>query len=401
MAALLEKHEKRLVAFCEDRLARPLPLLRIAVWTLVFLWLLGYHFSDHPQPLPVAQPPGETMCGLAGRLAPDGFNVVPLDPSPDRLDVVWIGGSSLQIWSESEDGAMRPEFIPNLIDRTAAFPVRKEARVMMYLMVGARMYDLYLCVLHSLEQQPDCIVLALNPCWACNDQAISFWTNLYPDAVRYLPARPADYLLYAALAGPAPSAEGAFASFLPGLDSRYANLTVRANRVRADWGALLRDSFGVSSFRETPGVLIEQPFDYWAAHELGALSEEEGQEFRQKQILSHYVRPEACPLSTFVMSRLLRVAAGSGVPTLIYLAPVKQSVRRVPEMEAALTGTKRWLEGFRPQLDGSAVHVETCSAVWPIPDHEFRDLLHLAEPKIALDHFEAMLREFARDKCVE
>ena len=352
-------------------------LLRIAAWTLLFLWALG-----------VVLPPGS--------LAPSdvpfqdrvrGDRVVPMalaasDPRAFRdfasrngapFRIAWLGSSSIRISHlRTRDGGpgtaetFLPVEVANRLDRID----ERDVEVGMYFMIGARLFDEYLSLLHALEQSPDFVVVTLNPFWLFNNYAISGRSNLYGDAAPRASTRPDSWGTLLALASPAQILWGVVSPILPALRDRWTY-----NQILTTVLGGLR-LFSVSPDQgPTDGV---QPIRFWVHFRLMNGAGPAGRIEWQKSILA-LSDPDEETGSKRVLRMMLSALRESGVPALVYLSPVAPEILADPVTAEKLARVEETLGDVAAEFENNSLRVLNVNPSRHLEPMPFRDLVHLTE----------------------
>jgi hypothetical protein len=141
-------------------------LVRVLVWTLLFVAVIGHFF---PKP---AQPAGKVHMERS-----DGFSMIlenrqledkaiKFNGDNGRLRLAWIGASESQLGTNIGEMALSLPMIT--ADRLAE--IRDgNVNVYYYLQNGGRFLDVYTFLLDALERDPDVVVITVNPIWTYSD----------------------------------------------------------------------------------------------------------------------------------------------------------------------------------------------------------------------------------------
>jgi hypothetical protein len=370
--------------FISDYRPGPWGLLRIAMWTGLFLWLIGRLLPITPSfaplvdfVLPGGTPLREVIMSVA-KGDPRGYRTDHpplLDRSPQ---VAWIGDSTT-ILSNPEDARGRPE-ADHLIPTEVAVLMGKHAPVMAtYIKAGFRLYDKYLSTLYALDNNPDLIVITVNPLLLFNDSASQAFDNLVPGVVPH--AGLSDWGSLLTHGTPAQLAWGAVAPVLPVLRDR-----TDYNSAISAWlkGHQLLDRAYLSTTemarrgKGREGIPNANPaLKFWIYHgTLGGKVEPQGKPGWQWQTMNH-VRPDADTVNHQIFAKLLTTLKKSGVPALIYLAPPAPAIQDDPTLGPKLIAVERQFDEFAKQYQSDTLKLVRSYPPSVLQKIRFDDLIHL------------------------
>jgi len=362
----------------------PFGLLRIAAWTLLFLWLIGRLLPAHLSFTPVVDavlPGGVPLRDVTMSVAkgdPRGFRTdypALLNESPQ---VAWIGDSTT-ILAHPEDAQGRPE-ADHLIPTEVAVLMGRQAPVMaVYVKAGFRLYDKYLSTLYALGHQPDLIVVTVNPLLLFNDTASQDFGNLISGVVPY--AGPSDWGPLLTHGTPAQLAWGAVAPALPVLQNRTDYNTTLSHWLgehRLLKRAPLSPAQMAQRSKGGEGIANASPaLKFWIYYDtLDGKVEPQGKPGWQWQTMTG-VRPDADTVNQRIFARLLTTLKTSGVPALVYLAPTAPAIRNNPTLGPKLVATERRFDEFSAKYQGDTLKLVRAYPAPVLQNIRYDDLIHL------------------------
>ncbi len=304
--------------------ASPGGLLRIAGWTLLSLVLIG--------PQPTKQPvvlKGQVIGMNTGannlQWVRNDFGEFPAD---GYLNVAWISGSSIKL----AKGRVL-EYLPQKVNRLMSSKEGIPTRDFVYLIDARRILDTYTMVLDALARKPDAMVLVINPFWAFNSKAVFLKQNLFNHGAR-LWWNASDWPWQFALTEPA--------NHLYNLVGRHVPLITDRNNYIKYLREKSRELFGVSLIPSPvtplnrPGnetLKLSQPLKFWLLFQV--FNGDAEQFFPNGQMNTGAWQLAAMSQAdtdlsswpVYIMRKMLNKIRASGVPTLLYVAPVSSEMR--------------------------------------------------------------------------
>ena len=379
-----------LQSFYLAEVARPLPLLRIACWTGLFLWLIPTFV--HPCELrEVIQfqeyvDPAQMVCVPITYHSTNGFRRDIAAKKADEFRYAWIGGSSLLVSRPSPDGREDDiRFLPTLVQPLLQKTGGRRPFALMYSLQAGRLYDEYLCVLDALSHQPDLLVVELSPVWVYCDKDISFWPNLYADGVRLIPPRPQDWAYYLLLTSPSKMAEGALSPVFSVVNDRYRYYYRFVQLVQRGGGLAHQAAMQPAGDTGQPASprqsrLWTMPIAFWFMNEL-EYDRFPDPSVWQEQILLHYCNTSAATANADILDMMLRAIRDSGVPTLIYTAPLNPEAMRNPQVLARIETINAALNHLADSVSNPAVCFWLTNPNHPLKPEDYFDNLHVKSPE--------------------
>jgi len=293
----------------------------------------------------------------------------------DSFRIAWVGGSSIQ--SIGDDFYT---FIPAEVAR--AMPTIDGGRQVttdVYFLSGIRALDNYMAVLAAVDDEPDMIVVTINPAWVFNNTATRGWDELDPHAVQLLAADPRSATLFAPYLAPSDVVLGA---------ASYASAPVR-DRIRHSKAISDRLSGFTLLDRATPNEVdppdeLDQvramniPVAFWRKYRLAPIPDQTLGE-RQAQILLESDL-DARSINRAVLDDMARITANSGIPTYVYVAPVNHEFLEDPVVDEAVADIEAEIASHADRWSAANQRFVPTNLSRYIEPFAFADLIHIQEP---------------------
>lgn len=295
------------------------------------------------------------------------------DPADDDyFRIAWVAGSSVQ-GVEPGDRTFLPDEIAKVLPMVDDRPVAVD----MYFLSGMRVLDEYAAVLTALEDEPDMIVVTLNPIWALNDRAIQGWDNLDGRLVEFLWNDPSRWGLLASLASPS-DALWALSNRLSIFEDRY------------HWGLRWTDQFAGSSLLELgpppedqgePSELeviaaMQIPIFFWDAYSSIIGDDVTGAD--RQAVVFEYVIDSDSRLNELAVAGILEAVDEAGIPAYVYVAQFEKQALEVAAVDEAFDRVEARLAEFgEPHRNSLSLTYRPESLVRMVDGLEFRDPIHI------------------------
>lgn len=360
----------------------PGSLLRVALAAALFLALLGRAATPGPGwngPVTSASRIGMT----APFGDPRGFRATTPARLADELRIAWIGGSSLLI---HQTGSSENAFLPERVLDAIRAEAGGTPRVLDYALNAQRIFESWICTVDALRRDPDLVVVTLNPLFVYNTRAPLFRRALLGAAAQRLVWTPQAWPELLAFAEPSDLAWAALASVFPAvrdravLGGRFARapslLRLHAPAEGAAFDALRarRARRGVEAY--------DQPLQFWEA---AAQRRRGGPALDwQEAILLHHQDTARGSANDRLLDQLLGALADSGVPSLVYVAPVAPKVRSDARMRAAIEAIETRLAEKRARFGSPRLRIVSDNPSHALAGMRFADLVHLEDESGAL-----------------
>lgn len=372
---------------------RPLSLVRILVWVLVGLYLIGAlvpaHRVDinktHYNSLLPAR--SAVFDPLVDKNDPRGWIHYKKDPS--KFTIAWVGTSTMQNVRVGKVGHF--SFIP--ADVRARIPKidGKQVRVEMYLLEGGRPMDVYNAVSEAIATKPDLIMVDLNPLWVFNDEAVQEWDNLNEAAFPNLVKDPANWDLLAALDSPTDVALALGGSHLSSLSTRWS------------YAQELRDELDKYSPLNLPGpdpsakpptglawiASLESPLGFWNKYRAKVPTTDT---VRQTQLaLLKVAAPTGPAMSATIADTMFGALAKSKIPSVAYLSPIDGTALADPKSDAAMTRIETRLQKLADAHKSRTLVVKSESPERFLNGLTFADLAHMTNSTPMVDYLAGLI----------
>jgi hypothetical protein len=191
-------------------------IVRVAAWTLFFLFVIGRVVGEKPEGwVSTLNTPHFTEMIAIGD--PRGFHG-PLPEKPSsQLRIAWIGSSSLRTHAVEgrENREITQKVASRLITRERLPEPRTDPMILSYVMGGQGIYDLYLSLLDALERDPDIVILTLGPFLFFDTHAVSRHPWRYSSALTQLPVQLSSMTEFALFSQPSDWARGLLSPLSP------------------------------------------------------------------------------------------------------------------------------------------------------------------------------------------
>jgi hypothetical protein len=336
----------------------PGSLLRVAIAAALFLALLG-----------LAATPGrgwEEPTGSESRIVmtapfgdPRGFRATTPARLADELRIAWIGGSSLLI---HQAGSSERAFLPERVLDAIRAEAGESPRVLDYVLNAQRAFESWICTLDALRRDPDIVVVTLNPLFVYNTRAPLFRRWLLGAAAQRLVWAPRAWPELLAFAEPSDLAWASLSGVFPAVRDR----------------AVLGGRFArVPELLRLRVVTHDQPLQFWehaAQRRLGApvLGWQEAALLRHQNTAPGSANDR-------LLDRLLGALADSGLPSLVYVAPVAPEVMADARMRAAVEAVEAQLAGKRARFNSPRLQIVSENPSHTLAGMRFADLVHLED----------------------
>ena len=309
-------------------------------------------------------------------------------PDDDTFRIAWIGGSSIQSISDEYY-----TFIPAEVARTIPAVDGKDVSTDIYFLSGIRALDSYNALLAAVDDEPDMIVVTMNPVWLFNNTATRGWSELDAHAVELLRSDPASLGLFAPYLAPSDVVLSA---------ASFASAPVRDRiRITSD----ISDGFADLSLldRSTPNEPQEPdeldniramriPVSFWRSYRVEQDPEQSlGQRQAELLLESDF---ESNTINRAVIDAMGRVTADSGIPTYVYVAPVNHESLDDPLVDEAVATIEAELSTHLDAWDAPNQLLVPENLARRIEPFAFADLIHIQEPDAVSDYLAGELCEF-------
>lgn len=355
----------------------PGSLLRVALAAALFLALLGHAATPgHGWEEPIVSTSRIVMTAPFGD--PRGFRGTTPTRLADELRIAWIGGSSLLI---HQMGSNERAFLPERVLDVVRAEAGGTPRVLDYVLNAQRAFESWICSVDALRRDPDLVVVTLNPLFVYNTRAPLFrrallgaaaqrlmWTpRAWPELLAF--AEPSD-LAWAALAGVFPAVRDR--AVLGGRFARAPSLL----RLHAPVEGAAFDALRAQRARRSVEA-YDQPLQFWEA---AARRRRSGPALDwQEAILLHHQDTARGSANDRLLDQLLGALADSGVPSLVYVAPVAPEVTANARMRAAIEAIEARLAEKRAQFGSQRLRIVSDNPSRTLAGMRFADLVHLED----------------------
>ncbi|MEM9200695.1 MAG: hypothetical protein AAGC53_03505 [Actinomycetota bacterium] len=379
-------------------------LLRVHVWIIIGLVAVGT-IRTAPEYNPASswynRQINDPLVREIGADINDDRGFHPTQQREDTFHIAWVGGSSLQARSDEEVPVRR--FVPQRVREQIPDVGGFETVIDVYMLQALRTWDLYVATLAAIEQEPDHLVVTLNPIWLFNDQAVSSWPNLSPTAAEALIDDPQTWPLLFGLASPADVATGVVGDSFDGIEDRWGyGADLRAwlsDRTPLDRSVIPEADGEPTELQRIAG--LSSPLAFWSSEK-----NERPPELAGTQIDAYNLEranPDRGSWNRTVVGWLADAIVDADIPTTIYLAPLRSDTLADPDADAALASIESQLATYVDDFDAAHVSFTPKSLSRELPWLPFRDLIHMWLPgadavaEVVADRICTQLRELGED----
>lgn len=301
-----------------------------------------------------------------------GFH--PREHGDEVFKIGWVGASSVQVRTP-EGERFYPQIIRERVSEIDARPLEID----MYFLSGMRIWDEYMALLAAISDDVDLLVVTLNPMWVFNDDAITGWNNLGPSGARDLLSEPQAWPYAPLVITPSEALLGTVGHQFEAIDGHWSYGQALRKRI-ADWTPLDRSQPPVSDGEPSELATVtamRNPINFWWAYR-NARPTGMTTEGNHAWELNN-ANPDGRTFNKAVVGWMADAVVDSGIPTLVYLAPIASSSLEDPRVDDALAGIEARLAEYTDDFEADHVHFEHLSLSRELPYLEFRDLIHLLE----------------------
>jgi hypothetical protein len=295
-----------------------------------------------------------------------------------KTAIAWIAGSSIII----RRGEVIDRFLPSEVAGVLKSKYALDTQTYAYLLLAGRALDTHTMVLDAVARKPDAIVLVLNPFWDLNDWAIFYRPNLMNKGAS-LWANRYDWPLILTLTSPGNLLWAWFGRRLPLIENAADYLKAMARALHRQTG-FDRMTKRVGEKKGVPALNYESPLSFWLVHRVhsgdpSGLTGRDGGIDVQAWQADAMARNDPDPrmLTYKTLRNTFQVLAASGIPALIYLAPVSEKLRSFPEASRGYTSVNNTLRDLRQSYSSNKMKIVIDLPAEVEASLFHRDLLHL------------------------
>lgn len=354
------------IANWQTFLGYPGRLVRIGMFALFFWWLFSKNFDPLVKPgdLQESCDPEKVLFPCYEPTSPQAF----ISPIPQKQEnefrLAWIGASPLVIPSSKNKSGWAS--IIGEVQQYLENQQHCETRMLAYVINSGMLFDLHQCLLHALKQNPDLIVISLNPLVAFFNFGFSNYQNMNAEVLPLTFTKGNNPWLHALTITPLSIWKGILEDYAPGLRYCYGRLyeQISARLPRPKAVAEQKSTLAVDSYYKffvrldrTKFAFVKETRDY------------------QRNCLYHS-NPKA-GINQTIVSKMMSVLTASGKPALIYTDPVNPAELAHPEVLAEINAVDHALT-VCPR--GKNISLWTPNPHHGLPEQDYRDMIHLATP---------------------
>lgn len=369
-------------------------LARVALWTVAFIALAG-----HLVPKPVETPPFAAAAhGSDLRLTAANFEdprfTIPL-PKRDGLTIGWVTDSTGALFppdraiavADYKDARLMPAMV---LEKLKHKLNRDDIYVDLDIQLGMRSLESYSAVAAAIEARPGMIVLDINPIWSFSPwepfkrhAALNRGAGLWAQHMTSWP-----WLF--TIASPANLLWGTLGMQFPAIrdgSAIYAGLSMpehtQLKLARAKLAPAKKDDGKVQI--SLGNIVFWMCFGTEAdtCAKVANTGEKKGinNKLWYREMLKYAIY-DGNSLSQAATHKSLEILRDSGIPTLVYLAPMAPDVKDDPEAETALAGIRAHLAALAEEYKGTNVHIVPQVPAGLVSQSDFRDDdgVHLVNP---------------------
>ena len=308
----------------------------------------------------------------------------------DTFRIAWVGGSSIQSISETNY-----TFIPAEVARELPTVDGKEVSTDIYFLSGIRALDNYTAVLAAVDDEPDMIVVTINPAWVLNNTATRGWDELDAASVQLLAADPQSAALFAPYLAPSDFLLGA-ASYVSAPVRDRLRISQDITQTFSDLSLL--DRTPIEDAEAEPLSELDRiramniPVAFWRTYRLAPVPDQTLGE-RQAQLLLE-ADLDAASINRAVLDNMARITADSGIPTYVYVAPVNHEFLEDPIVDDAVATIEAEIATHAEQWNAPNQRFVPTNLSRFVEPFEFAVLIHIQEPEAVSNYLTPELCEF-------
>ena len=357
-------------------------LIRVGVWALFFFVLISAGFVkkglDSKLILYYKQLEGTAVRPMSmAKSDSRGFREGRASIPKNTPYVVWVGGSSLHVRDRLNNNSKKwgyETFIPLEVQAILTPKLDCDIHFDLYIQSAQRLFDQYLCLLDGLDNEPDLVVLTLNPVWMLNAKAPTLWTNAYSATVARGNAGIGDMALMLLFDGPGKIFEGAVAYFSPLVKNRQDYKLDPTKTISPLLGSAVKGQ-KPSQDKLAQALGMSQPMQFWAMFE--KMGGNIGDAADWQRAAMSYVDTRGRSLNHKILDKIFDCLEKAHMPAIVYTAPVVPWVLEDPVLREAVAANEEALEKLARKYDDSQIRVIDENPTRFLRDLEFRDMVHL------------------------
>ena len=389
-------------------------LVRIALWTILFLIAAGYLIPDRPKDIPFSENTEGTNVTPMVLLPDDPMFVrddIPASNAPDTLDIAWLGGSSNVVYKPGTGVLEFSKMGQNDLIPVKVLDILKQqgtshAKIELYLRLSMRALENYTLTEIALDRNPDILVVTLNPFFIFNNHAVFKGQNHFYKAGSVWAKSPATWPWLIGITSPGKHLWSLIESRFPVLRRapQYSDDLGRLNEFV--WGGLLptlKLPEAVANKKTHPEeALKENAQIYWVVYRLlrGDLSKIINDKneavnslwYRQVARLSN---PQKETLNYAILQKLLTRASQSDTKVLLYLAPLSENVKQDEGAWQKYQDIKNALKDLSAEYKGRDIKI-----LIDIPENITRDMVYVPDDDMHVQD-SGRLSEYLADRILE
>ena len=368
-------------------------LVRIAGWTVLFVALTNL-IPVPPVDVPYKKLLEETQVtqlnttGSDPRWVRSDFDAFP--QTDGYKNIAWLTSSSvLLLKATAQEGGdiwSSVDFVPDKVNQMLNVKYDVKTKEFLYLIPASRILDTYTMAMDAVAREPDVIVVALDPFWIYNNKAVFYRDPVFNHGAR-LWWNADDWPMQFVLASPGNHLWNILGQHISLVSLRNDYQVFLIDQFKKLMGRDLKDLskkvVATAGKSDKPAVKLLQSLRFWLLFRTydGDLSRmyNDGKinvtGMQAAAISQTDTGPEAWPDT--LVKRMLKRLKDSGIPTLVYIAPVSPDMTK-PQL--ALDGYSSVLSAFRSY---KAEHeTERFQILVDFPDEvissiDFQDYIHL------------------------
>lgn len=355
---------------------------RIAGFAAVWVYLLGLVASprasttaDRNVDADIPASPVEYL-GPVSRQDYGGF-LPATDSTPDAFRVAWVGGSETKWESRSVPGQ-----ITQFMSTFGGAPIEHDA----YTIIAPRQIDALRAIDAALDDQPDALVVSMNPVWVSDEWSAREWPNLDVDEITTLLADPMLWPWALALTSPEDVGWRVTRELSPIVEAQ--------TRLNAD----AQDIVGALDIVESPlpsttqpGVPLPEPVGdprlpvgdpsyFWLVQEYGSERIVDSTE-RVALMIDGLVGDDS--VARQLATQIAQKVEAAGIPVFLYPAPTSPDSFDNEHFAASFANLRRFWYDIAASVDSPLVHFEIESMTAAFADGDglvnggFIDVVHM------------------------
>jgi hypothetical protein len=362
-------------------------LLRIFVWTVLFLSLINIWFAQRPYLQTYHGLDGGTLESMMTNMD-DTYWVrtrPKIFPAGAALNVAWTAGSGIRLKNKAGEQV----FIPQLTLGTMHAELGIETTGWVYYIQAGRPLDMYTAVIDALARQPDAIYVELNAPWVYTNLQLYGFENLRNGGAQVW-RFPEDAGLQLLVAAPENHLWNSIGRHIPRLPLNQSQEISRWFSGQLSREPSARPARSVEAKGKKNPLALSQGAMFWvnqtltdeelASYEfVGKTKSGRPVEALQGAIMAR-AQPDEARWPNHLLSKQLEAIKASGIPAVVYLFPLIPENIANPDLMTAYEEILQNVRALKQDFDDDRQVLLVDYPPEVMGSIKQRDYVHLSEP---------------------